>query len=145
MAISRLSILLGISMVFSCWGITMKGEVRAETPLGFSQGQTLVMSCSGSIEANDLTYTVVYGAEGGFSSIEFSKNGSTIAVAQLRFSGKNDNDHSVWRGVTSGASDVILIHLSEQAARPRDEISVGYNGQWSRGQCDGYYWENYGV
>jgi hypothetical protein len=103
------------------------------------------MTCSGSIQATNVNYTVIYSAERGFSSIEFRQNGAEIASAQLSLSGKNESNQNLWRGVTAGDADVLLIHLSNQAARPRDEISVGYNGQWGRGQCEGSYWRNYEV
>ena len=143
MAISRLSVLYGFTVVLAILGMPIQKEVGAQVPLTYAQRETLVMTCAGAIEANAVDYTVIYSAERGFSRIEFKQNGTAIAAAQLSLRGKNDQNQNVWGGVTGGASDVILIHLSNQAAQPRDEISVGYNGQWGRGRCEGSYWHNY--
>ena len=99
-----------------------------------AQYDTLVMICRGTIEINRIDYAVTFSSEGGFSQIEFSRDGEPIASAQLSFDGRNDQNQTLWRGnVNSGAS--ILIHLSTQTVQPGDEISVGYDGQWGRDQC----------
>ena len=102
--------------------------------------RTLVMSCSGSITASNLSFTAVYSSEEGFSDIQLSRGGTAIAAAQLSLGGRTDSDQDIWRGTTYGNAEVILIHLSAEAAKPGDAISVSHNGQWGRGQCDGYYW-----
>jgi hypothetical protein len=107
--------------------------------------ETLVMTCAGQIEASGLDFTVDYSSEGGFSDIELRRNGTTIASTQLSFRGRNDQDQGVWQGTTHGRAEVLVIHLSDQTVKPEDSISVSHNGQWGRGQCDGYYWYSNGV
>lgn len=109
-------------------------------PSLLAQQETLVMTCMGRLEASNLDFTVIYSAEREFSEIALSRDGAALAAAQLSFSGRNNNDQGVWRGTTSGRAEIVLVHLSDQAVQPGDEISVLHNGQWGRGQCDGSYW-----
>jgi hypothetical protein len=100
-----------------------------------AQRETLVMTCSGTIDINGLDYAVTFSDEGGFSQVEFSRHGKAIATANLSFDGRNGADQTIWRGAVDGMADVVLIHLSDQVVQPGDEVSVGYDGQWGRGQC----------
>ena len=103
------------------------------------------MICTGRFEANDADFTVTYSSEGGFSEVSLSRNGNAIASADLSFSGRTDSDQAIWRGSTYGEAEVVLIHLSDDAAQPGDAISVSHNGQWGRGQCAGSYWYSNGA
>jgi len=102
--------------------------------------RTLVMSCTGNIEASNLRFTAIYSTEEGFAEIKLSRGGAAIASASLAYQGRTDSNQDIWRGTTYGNAEVVLIHLSNEAATLGDTISVSHNGQWGRGQCDGAYW-----
>lgn len=110
-----------------------------------AEQRSLVMTCTGRFEANNMNFTVAYSSEGGFSEVSLSRNGNAIASADLSFSGRTDSDQAIWRGSTYGEAEVVLIHLSDDAAQPGDAISVSHNGQWGRGQCAGSYWYSNGA
>jgi len=118
---------------------------RGDSWLALDLEETLVMTCAGQIEASGLDFTVDYSSEVGFSEIELRQNGTMIASTQLSFRGRNDQDQGVWQGTTHGRAEVLVIHLSDQAVKPEDSISVSHNGQWGRGRCDGYYWYSNGI
>lgn len=107
----------------------------AQPPATVRQWETLTLTCTGKIAVNNLDYTVVFSSEGGFSRITFSRATQEIATAQLNFSGRNDQQQTIWRGAVNGMADVVLIHLSDQIVQSGDEVSVGYDSQWGRGQC----------
>lgn len=111
----------------------------------WTKQRTLVMTCTGRFEANNIDFTVTYSSEGGFSEVILSRDGAAIASADLGFNGINDNDQKVWRGTTTGKAEIVLIHLSDGAVQPGDDISIGHNGRWGRGQCAGSYWYSNGA
>lgn len=116
-----------------------------QSPPTLAEQGALVMTCTGTIEANNIDFTLTYSSESGFSEIELRRNGAKIASALLSFSGRNDDDYGVWRGTTTGQASLVVIHLSEKNIQPGDTISVGHDGQWGRGQCAGAYWQGNGA
>ncbi|NJL49179.1 MAG: hypothetical protein HC929_19070 [Leptolyngbyaceae cyanobacterium SM2_5_2] len=98
---------------------------------------SLQMTCPGSIQVNDVDFTVFFTREAGFSRIQLRRRstGQQIAEAFLSYDRKNDKGQAIWRGAVNDAADVTLVHLSTRPAQRGDQVSVGYDRQWGRGTC----------
>jgi len=95
----------------------------------------LSMRCAGSIE-DDVDFTVFYTRESGFSRIDFKpRQSSQTLTANLSYAEEDEQNHSIWRGNVAQMADVVLIHLSANAPKPGDEVSVGYDNRWGRANC----------
>jgi len=85
----------------------------------------LSMTCTGTF-SNGATFTVNYSREAGFSRFTLTSGNAEPMTANLSYSGTTDAQHGVWKGQL-GESEVRVDHLSNQAAKPGDEITVLYN------------------
>jgi hypothetical protein len=97
----------------------------------------LEMTCTGSITVNDIDFTVYFTREAGFSRIELKRpaTGQVFAESFLSYDGKNAQGQAIWRGSVQEMASVTLVHLSSNPAQIGDQVSVGYDGQWGRGNC----------
>lgn len=97
----------------------------------------LEMTCTGSITVNDTDFTVYFTREAGFSRVEFKRpaTGEVFAESFLSYDGKNAQGQAIWRGAVQQMASVTLVHLSPNPAQIGDQVSVGYDGQWGRGDC----------
>jgi len=97
----------------------------------------LEMTCTGSITVNDIDFTVYFTREAGFSRIELKRpaTGAVFAESFLSYDGKNAQGQAIWRGSVQEMASVTLVHLSSNPAQRGDQVSVGYDGQWGRGDC----------
>ncbi|MFH7242042.1 MAG: SH3 domain-containing protein [Spirulina sp.] len=85
----------------------------------------LSMTCTGTL-SNGSTFTVNYTREAGFSRFTLNSGNAEPMTASLSYSGTTEAQHGVWKGQLS-ESEVRVDHLSNQAAKPGDEITVIYN------------------
>ncbi|QQE65151.1 hypothetical protein GFS31_18360 [Leptolyngbya sp. BL0902] len=97
----------------------------------------LAMTCTGSITVNDIDFTVDFTREAGFSRVELKRpaTGEVFAESFLSYDGTNAAGEDIWRGSVQGMADVTLVHLSPNPAQIGDQVSVGYDMQWGRGNC----------
>ncbi|WP_198808514.1 SH3 domain-containing protein [Leptolyngbya sp. BL0902] len=86
---------------------------------------SLSMTCAGTL-SNGTRFTVSYTREAGFSRFTLTPDSGDPLTANLAYSGKTDAQHGVWKGQLS-ESEVRVHHLSNQAAKPGDEVRVFYN------------------
>jgi uncharacterized protein YxjI len=94
-----------------------------------------VVTCSGRISASDLDFTVPFIPDTDVSTIDFTRDGVSVATADLEKIGSNSLNQGVWRGAANGTTDVILTHQSDQTVREGDEVAVVYDGQSGSGSC----------
>lgn len=95
----------------------------------------LSMTCSGSIQ-DSVNFTAYFTREAGFSRIELRPVTSDRTITSyLSYDGKNDEGYGIWRGAVAQMAEVVLIHLSTEAAQRGDQVSVGYDGRWGRATC----------
>lgn len=95
----------------------------------------LSMTCDGMIQ-NDVDFTAFYTREGGFGRVELRpRMGTQTLTSQLTYDGKDNNGHGIWRGSVAQMADVVLVHLSTDAPKQGDEVSVGYDNRWGRANC----------
>jgi len=95
----------------------------------------LTMLCPGNIQS-DVDFTAYYTREAGFNRIDFSpRQGTQTLTSNLAYDGKDPEGHGIWRGNVAQMADVVLVHLSTVAPRRGDQVSVGYDNRWGRGNC----------
>lgn len=136
---------LGLGTVVFLQGSLAAADLPTTVPtknVSIAQAQepnqdNLQMTCNGSIQVNDIDYTVFFTREAGFSRIQLRRrsNGQQIAETFLSFDRQNNKGQAIWRGAVNDAASVILVHLSSRPAQVGDQVSVGYDGQWGRGTC----------
>lgn len=97
----------------------------------------LEMTCTGSLTVNDIDFTVYFTREAGFSRLELKRPATREVFAEsfLSYDGKNAQGQAIWRGSVQEMASVTLVHLSPNPAQVGDQVSVGYDGQWGRGNC----------
>lgn len=93
----------------------------------------LSMTCTGTF-SNGSTFTVNYTREAGFSRFTLNSGNAGPMTVNLSYSGTTEAQHGVWKGQLS-ESEVRVDHLSNQPAKPGDEISVLYNIFNGRAVC----------
>lgn len=95
----------------------------------------LAMTCPGNIQA-DVNFTAYYTREAGFNRIDFSPSqGTQTLTSNLAYDGKDPEGHGIWRGNVAQMADVVLVHLSSVSPQRGDQVSVGYDNRWGRGNC----------
>lgn len=95
----------------------------------------LSMSCNGTVQ-DRVDFTAFYTREAGFSRVEFRPRASNnVLPSSLSYIGKNAAGESIWKGSVAQMADTTLVHLSPYAAKPGDQVSVSYDGQWGRATC----------
>lgn len=95
----------------------------------------LAMSCPGNIQT-DVDFMAYYTREAGFNRIDFSpRQGTQTLTSNLVYEGKDVEGHGIWRGNVAQMADVVLVHLSTLTPQRGDEVSVGYDNRWGRGNC----------
>ncbi|GAB4147131.1 MAG: hypothetical protein Fur0046_25270 [Cyanobacteria bacterium J069] len=104
------------------------------SPTEPNQGN-LSLTCMGTV-ADRVDFTVFYTSESGFSRAEFRPRTSTAVLpSDLTYVGKNAGGEAIWKGSVAQMADTTLVHLSPYAAKPGDQVSVSYDGQWGQATC----------
>ncbi|MBF2084503.1 hypothetical protein [Thermoleptolyngbya sp. C42_A2020_037] len=95
----------------------------------------LSMTCNGTVQER-VDFTAFYTREAGFSRVEFRPRTSTnVLTSNLSYVGKNAAGETIWKGNVAQMADTTLVHLSPFPAKPGDQVSVSYDGQWGRATC----------
>lgn len=95
----------------------------------------LSMTCNGTVQ-DRVDFTAFYTREAGFSRVEFRpRTSNNVLPSTLSYVGKNAAGESIWRGSVAQMADTTLVHLSPFPAKPGDQVSVSYDGQWGRATC----------
>lgn len=95
----------------------------------------LSMTCNGIVQ-DRVDFTAFYTREAGFSRVEFRpRTSNNVLPSSLSYVGKNAAGESIWKGNIAQMADTTLVHLSPYAAKPGDQVSVSYDGQWGRATC----------
>lgn len=95
----------------------------------------LSMTCNGTVQ-DRVDFTAFYTREAGFSRVEFRPyTSNNVLTSNLSYVGKNAAGETIWKGNVAQMADTTLVHLSPFPAKPGDQVSVSYDGQWGRATC----------
>lgn len=112
------------------------GTITTFTNNSNTGGNPAVISCTGTILGRSFT---AYSNETGFSRVEFRDTATNArTTATLSFAGTNGDNQPFFRGQVGEQplDEVTVVHLAPtRRPAPGSEISLAYNGNWTRGTC----------